>query len=97
MSNLNYERNDENADPVVPQPPFEEITADPTTGMITSPYRNYNQEYRAIGDDDLDRTPGTYQRIDDDDTAVTPAQYQRYDDDDNLVTPATYIKTPDEP
>ena len=79
MSNLNYERNDENCDPTVPQPAFVLVSNEPGSTWEPKPYRNYNGDYVARNDDNTIRTPGTYQRI---------------DDDGNPVTPASYVKTP---
>ena len=77
MSNLSYERNDDNCDPTVPQPPFELVSDEPGSTWEPKPYRNYNAEYQARNNDNTARTPGTYQRIDDDGNPVTPASYVR--------------------
>ena len=96
MSNLSYQRYDDQDPPQpVANPGSTLITADPTTGLETADYRNFNADYVARDEGGSVRVPEPYQRHDEDNNDVTVIQqYQRYDDEGNAVTPAKYVRTP---
>lgn len=96
MSNLSYQRYDDQDPPqAVPNPPSTLIVADPTTGLETADYLNFNAGYQARNPDNTTRTPDPYQRHDEDNNDVPVIdQYQRIDDEGNAVTPAKYQRTP---
>lgn len=79
MSNLNYQRSDENCDPAVPQPPFELVSDEPGSTWEPKPYRNYNAEYVATDDDGNPRTPQPYVARDEDGNARVVGTYVKTD------------------
>ena len=83
-----YQRNDENCDPVSPQPGKTTVQqfSNPYDGWSTVTYENFNADYQARNTDNTARTPGTYQARNTNNTARTPAAYQRHDKDCNPVT-----------
>ena len=82
-----YQRNDENCDPVRPQPGKTTVNQFAgNEGWSTVTYENFNADYQARNTDNTARTPGTYQARITNNTARTPAAYQRHDKDNNPVT-----------
>ena len=82
-----YQRNDENCDPVSPQPGKTTVTQfSGNEGWSTVTFENFNADYQARNTDNTARTPGTYQARNTNNTARTPAAYQRHDKDNNPVT-----------
>ena len=82
-----YQRNDENCDPVTPQPGTTTVNQfSGNEGWSTVTFENFNADYQARNTDNTARTPGTYQARNTNNTARTPAAYQRHDKDNNPVT-----------
>jgi len=82
-----YEQTDENGDPVVPQPPFnEEQSPLPGSGWIVQIYRDYNAEYvRYDEDGNVAPAPQPYQKRDEDGNPIVAQPYQRHDENNNPV------------
>ena len=78
MSNLAYQRNDEDCVPAVPQPASTPGTVDPGSTWETKPYLNFNGDYIATDDDGNPRTP---------------QPYVARDEDGNPRVVGTYVKT----
>ena len=82
-----YQRNDENCDPVSPQPGKTTVNHFAgNEGWSTVTYENFNADYQARNTDNTARTPGTYQARNTNNTARTPAAYQRHDENCDPVT-----------
>lgn len=83
-----YVKHDDDNEPVVPQPPFnEEQSPLPGSGWTVVEYRDYNAEYVRHTDDNQVGIVSAYVRhTDDGQVAPTPEPYQRHDDDNNPIT-----------
>ena len=82
-----YQRNDENCDPVSPQPGSTTVNwFSGNEGWATKTFKNWNADYQARNYDNTTRTPGTYQARNTNNTTRTPAAYQRHDKDCNAVS-----------
>ena len=82
-----YQRNDENCDPVSPQPGSTTVNHfSGNEGWATKTNKDWNADYQARNTDNTARTPGTYQARNTNNTARTPAAYQRHDKDCNAVS-----------
>ena len=87
MSNINYERNDDNCDPVVPQPASTPGTPDPGSGWVTQTYVNFNGDYVARDKDNNPRTPESYRRSGEFGQELPVGVYIRHSAQNDAVVP----------
>jgi len=87
-ANLDYVRNDENNDPVVPQPGFTTAQSPLVgAGWSARDYRNYNGDYIARDPDGNPRTVQPYVRHGENGQVIPVGRYVRMDENNNPVVP----------